>query len=127
MVPIFGITIPVIVRHGKTSSEVSMTNLRITQPDANSKVPRLQFTINRGGARSAFGDLTATLDVGGKQTIIGQVMRLAVYTPNANRNVSMALRLPNGTSLSSGKVKLTFNKTKDDGGKSMASTELILP
>ncbi len=126
MVPVFGITIPVIVRHGATSADVSLDSLKIEPAGGDNKVPRLHFTINRKGTRSAFGDLTATLDAGGKKTVIGQVMRLAVYTPNATRKVSMALRLPNGTDLSAGKIVLSFNHTEDDGGKVMAAAELAL-
>lgn len=126
MVPVFGITIPVIVRHGSTSADVSLNDLKIEPAGGENKVPRLHFTINRKGTRSAFGDLTATLDAGGKKTVIGQVMRLAVYTPNANRKVTMSLRLPDGTSLSGGKIHLTFNHTEDDGGKTMAAADLAL-
>ena len=127
MVPVFGITIPVIVRHGQTQADVTLTDLKVMPPDANSEVPRLQFTINRAGSSSAFGDLTATLDAGGTKTVIGQVMRLAVYTPNDKRKVSMALRLPSGTSLSGGKIDLSFNKTEDDGGQMIANAGLNLP
>lgn len=127
MVPIFGITIPVIVRHGDTNAEVSLDNLKILPPDADSTVPRLRFNINRGGSSSAFGDLTAKLVSGGKETVIGQIMRLAIYTPNSSRGVTMSLRVPAGTSLSGGKLHLTYAQTEDDGGKPMASAELTLP
>ena len=126
MVPIFGITIPVIVRHGATSADVALADLKVEPAAGEIKVARLHFTINRKGTRSAFGDLTATLDAGGKKTVIGQVMRLAVYTPNETRKVSMALRLPEGTSLSGGNIHLTFNHTEDDGGKVMAAADLAL-
>ena len=127
MVPIFGITIPVIVRHGNTQANVSLTDLKIMPPDAESAVPRLRFNINRDGSSSAFGDLTAKLVSGGKETVIGQIMRLAIYTPNTNRGVTMSLRVPAGVSLSSGKLHLTYAQTEDDGGKPMADAELALP
>lgn len=126
MVPIFGITIPVIVRHGKVTADVVLNDLKVMPASAESKVPRLHFTINRSGTKSAFGDLTATLEAGDRKTVIGQVMRLAVYTPNDKRMVSMALRVPKGQSLSGGKIHLTFNETEEAGGKPMASADLNL-
>jgi len=127
MVPIFGITIPVIVRHGNTQANVSLSDLNIMPPDAESAVPRLRFNINREGSGSAFGDLTAKLVAGGKETVIGQIMRLAIYTPNTSRGVTMSLRVPAGASLSGGKLHLTYARTEDDGGKPMADAELTLP
>ncbi len=127
MVPIFGISIPVIVRHGKTTADVKLTDLKVTPPAEGQKLPRLHFTINRGGSSSAFGDLSASLMDGDEQTVIGQIMRLAVYTPNASRKVSMVLRVPDGGSLSGRKLHLSFNRTEDDGGQAMAKAELTLP
>ena len=127
MVPVFGITIPVIVRHGKTAVQVALKNLSLLPADKDNKTPRLKFTLARDGNRSAFGDLTATLNNGGSQVILGQIMRLAVYTPNASRTVMMPLTLPDGVKLSGGTVHVAFNQTKDNGGKTMGEASLKMP
>lgn len=127
LVPIFGITIPVIVRHGQTAADVSVSDMSIVPPDAENTLPRLKFTLNRGGNMSAFGDLTATHDAGGKQTVLGQIMRLAVYTPNASRTVMMPLRVPDGYNLSGGAITLSYKQTEDAGGKLMAEGQIPVP
>ena len=127
MVPVFGITIPVIVRHGKTAADVALSNLSIIAADKDNKTPRLRFTVGRNGNRSAFGDLTATLRSGGNEVVLGQIMRLAVYTPNASRTVMMPLRVPDGVNLSGGSVHVAYRHIKDNGGKLMGEAELKVP
>ena len=125
--PIYGITIPVIIRHGKTKANVTLNNLSILPADKDNKVPRLKFTIGRDGNRSAYGNLTATLNAGGAKTVLGQIMRLAVYTPNTSRTVMMPLRVPSGVNMSGGSIRLTYNELQDAGGKVMGEAELKVP
>jgi len=127
LVPIFGITIPVIVRHGKTASNVSLSDVSMVAPDEQNKLPRLKFTIGRSGNRSAFGDLTATYVNGGTKTVVGQVMRLSVYTPNPKRTVMMPLRVPDGVKLSGGNIKVTFSETEENGGKLLSEAVMQVP
>jgi len=128
LIPVYGISIPVIIRNGKTDMTVSMSGLQVLQPDDANVLPRLRFQINRQGNRSAFGDLVATYQAAnGGDVVIGQLMRLAVYTPNAHRTVEMQLRVPDGVQLNGGKIKLAYKETVEDGGKMMSSTEFTLP
>ena len=127
MVPVFGVTIPVIVRHGKTAAQVTLSGMTILAADKDNKMPRLKFTIERGGNRSAFGDLTATLRAGGADVVLGQIMRLAVYTPNKMRTVMLPLRVPDGVKLSGGEVRLVFKETQEAGGKLMSEAHIKAP
>ena len=127
MIPIYGISIPVIIRHGKTAADVSLSDLKLLAKDDANPLPRLKFQINRKGNRSAFGDLIATYKSGSESTVIGQIRRLAIYTPNTHRSVEMRLRVPNGTKLSGGTIHLSYTKTADDGGKLMSETEFMVP
>jgi len=127
LIPVYGISIPVIVRHGKTSANVSLTDLNIAAPDKTNKLPRLKFKINRDGSRSAFGDITATFKPdSGSEVIIGQIMRLAIYSPNAHRTVELLLRVPDGVALKGGKINLSYNKISDEGGKLISQAEMVV-
>jgi len=127
LIPIYGISIPIIIRHGKTAADISLSDLKLSAKDEANPLPRLNFKINRQGNKSAFGDLVATYKSGGNDVVIGQIMRLAIYTPNTDRNVEMRLRVPDGVTLNGGKIHLTYSEIPDDGGKLMAQTDYAIP
>jgi len=84
LIPIFGITIPVIIRVGEPTTEVYISDLVLDKPEEGS--PQLQMTFNRSGNMSVYGDLTVThVSAEGTETIVGVVNGIAVYTPNALR------------------------------------------
>jgi P pilus assembly chaperone PapD len=116
--PIYGIAIPLIVRHGETSAKATITDLAF---DAKAKT--LQFKLNRSGNQSIYGDLQATrLEANGKPTVLSQANGLAVYTPNASRRVI----LPVNQALATGdRVRVTY--FLPDGGALQAEAILTLP
>lgn len=128
LIPIYGITLPIIIRHGKPSVSASLSDLSLNPPTAENPLSTLSFKINREGTKSAFGDFTATfISNSGEETIVGQMQRLAVYTPNKSRLVNMVMRVPDGVKLSNGEIHLTFNAIEDDGGKVLAVETMKLP
>ncbi len=127
LIPVFGIAIPVIVRHGEVSYSVSVDNATFVPPAREGELPRLRFDLNRSGNRSAFGDLTATLTSDGNEVVLGEIKRLAVYTPNKKRTVEMILRVPDGVKLSGNMLKLTYKTIPDEGSRLMGETAITLP
>jgi len=128
LIPVYGITIPVIVRHGQVDVKVKLSNLAIAPPSGNTKTPSLKFKINREGSQSLFGDLTATYTPsGGSALVVGQINRLAVYTPNTGRQAEMVLRVPDGVKLSGGKLQLSYNATPEKGGALLGAAEIAVP
>jgi hypothetical protein len=127
LIPVYGITIPIIVRHGKTEAKVSLSELKMLPADETNKLPRLKYRIQREGSRSVFGDLTATyVPTSGSEVVISQLMRLAVYSPNKSRSVEMLLRVPEGLKLSGGRIKLSYKAIPDAGGKLFSEAELAV-
>jgi hypothetical protein len=107
LTPIFGITIPVIIRHGNLSSTVELKELSVVQELGER--PRLYLTFMRTGNKSVFGDLIVThRGANGEEREIGIVRGIAVYTPNSMRKFSMQLNVPVGVDLSSGKIDVKF-------------------
>ena len=129
LIPIYGITIPVIVRQGTLGVTAKLADLAVLPADADNPQPRLTFRIDRDGDRSTYGDLTAVFKPkgGGEELVVGQIMRLAVYTPNPTRTVTMTLRVPEGTKLANGSLALTYRKIEDEGGAVMAEQTITLP
>lgn len=127
LIPIFGIAIPVIVRHGDVNYSVAVENPVIVPPTEEGQLNRVRFSLVRSGNRSSFGDLAAKLNVGGKEIVLSQIKRLAVYTPNQSRTVEMALRIPDGVSLSGNKLTISYHQIADEGGKLLGETTISIP
>jgi len=130
LVPIFGVSIPVIVRHGDLTATVSLTDLTLAAAVGQSKEERISFRINRDGDRSVLGDLTVTyFPNGGKadELVVARVTRLAVYTPNASRTVIMALRFPDGVTLGHGRLHVAFRESLEDGAALLGEAEIGVP
>lgn len=92
---VYGVSIPIIVRHGALVAGVSLSDPRVERvPDAEPPT-RLTVTLNRSGDRSVYGDLRAALVREGQPDLVVGVARgLAVYTPNTRRTCVLPLRLP---------------------------------
>jgi hypothetical protein len=126
LIPIFGITIPVIIRVGEPTTEVYISDLVLDKPEEGS--PQVQMTFNRSGNMSVYGDLTVThVSAEGTETIVGVVNGIAVYTPNALRRFRLELNPPEGVSLDSGKLLITYNAQSDVKPETYASAQLELP
>jgi len=129
LIPIFGITIPIIVRQGKVEMTSTLSELKVTAAYPSDKLQRLKFNINRQGNRSVFGDLTIRLKPknGGDQVVVGQIQRLAVYTPNVARQIEMPLRVPDGITLSGGKLSLIYETTDAKAPTKIAEASITAP
>ena len=128
LIPIYGVTIPVIVRHGALSLNAGISDT-VHLPTSGDLPERMEITLTRGGDRSAFGDLVATYQPadGSADIIVGRISRLAVYTPNAKRHVAMTLQVPDGVRLKpGGKVRVTYRATETEGGDVLAEQTISL-
>src|SRR5690606_30472872 len=84
LTPIFGISIPVIVRLGNLSSKIIISDL-VLQKEEDQPLA-LKIMLNREGTQSVYGDLSVDYTgTDGRQINIGLVKGIAVYTPNAFR------------------------------------------
>lgn len=120
---IVSVTIPVIVRHGKTDVTVALDSLQVLPP--TEKFPRhvLAMELQRKGSQSIYGDFTAELESNGKSTVIGQMNGVAIYTPNATRNIKLPLNLPEGVQLN-GTLKVYFRTPAKRGSAILAQSLL---
>lgn len=122
LVPIFGITIPVIIRVGESTAQVSISDLQIIKDAA----PSLQLTFSRNGNMSVYGDITVEhISPKGKITQVGNVQGLAVYTPTSQRSFRLLLKNTPDIDYNSGKLHVTY-KTAENKPVSMAEAGLDL-
>lgn len=125
LTPIFGITIPVIVRAGDTEASVSLNNLSVES--LNDSTSTLNLTFNREGNRSVYGDLTVDYKPNkGSAIQVGLVRGIAVYTPNVNRQFKMDLKKSDGIDFSKGKLIVRYTNAEGDNENLFAEKELLL-
>lgn len=120
LIPIFGISIPVIVRTGTLNVASTFTNLRLSV--VNDTIPTLDFTINRAGNCSTYGDLVVEYSSGKNKPIaVGLIKGVGVYTNLDHRNVSVKLNQVKGVVFKTGNLKVRY--TTPDDAKYMVYAE----
>ena len=125
LTPVFGITIPAIIRIGESNTKVSLSDLALHIGEDKAPVFSLQF--NRSGNFSVYGDLTVDhISPQGVTTRVGMANGIAVYTPNTIRHFRFNLNPPNGIDFGSGRLKVTFSSANDTKKEIFAETELML-
>jgi hypothetical protein len=124
---IYGVSIPIIVRHGETAATATLAGLALDPPAGAAAASRLRFRILRSGNRSVYGNLTATLfRAGGEPIVVGIANGVAVYTPNALRDGGLDLVLPPGVASIHGRLHLAYTDP-EKGNEPIAEADLALP
>jgi P pilus assembly chaperone PapD len=125
LTPVFGMTIPVIIRSGNTTVSVRLSDLSLDY--VSDTIPRLTMTFNRSGNMSVYGDIAIDhISPQGKVTRVGIANGVAVYTPNLARKFSLNLNIMNGIDLKSGKLLITYSAPSDVKPVRYAEGELTL-
>ncbi len=125
LTPVFGITIPVIIRSGESSVGVSLTDLALEM--VNDTIPKISFAFNRTGNISVYGDLTVDyISTLGKVTRVGIANGVAVYTPNKIRRFQFNLNKAPGVDFRSGTLRVIYSAPSDVKPVRYAETELSL-
>jgi len=123
--PIFGITIPAIIRVGESTAKVTISDLGFEL--VNDTVPRISFVFNRSGNMSVFGDLSVDhISTQGKITRVGIANGVAVYTPNTRRWFQFNLNTVPGVNFKSGTLRVIYSAPSDVKPVRFTEAELSL-
>ena len=125
LTPIFGITIPVIIRVGASTTKVTLTNLAFKT--VNDTIPSFSFVFNRTGNMSVYGDIAVDyISTQGKIIRVGIANGVAVYTPNTIRHFKFNLNRVPGVDFRSGTLRVIYSAPSDVKPQRFAEAELIL-
>jgi P pilus assembly chaperone PapD len=125
LTPVFGITIPIIIRLGESTTKVTLSGLELKI--VNDTVPNLSMVFNRSGNMSVYGDLAINhVSSQGKITRVGIANGVAVYTPNNTRKFQLNLNKVDGVDYKSGTLQVTFSAPSDVKPMRFAEAELLL-
>lgn len=126
LIPIYGISIPVIVRIGNLSVSCTISDLALEQKEGDT--PVLKLVLNREGDKSVYGDLTVDyVSPTGERVNVGKIRGIAVYTPNTTRRVSIRLTVPEEVDLNNGKLVVRFSDANEAKPQVYDEKEWILP
>ncbi len=124
LIPQFGISIPVIIRIGASTTTASLTD---TYLKTNEGKPVVHMQINRVGNMSLYGDIKINyVTETGAVSQVGLVKGLSVYTPNTLRNVEIILDPKPSTNLHKGKLQIVYAAQSDAKPVKFAEAELLL-
>jgi P pilus assembly chaperone PapD len=127
LVPIYGVTIPVIVRHGSLSATARLSGLHIDSKGNQGK-PALALTIEREGTRSTYGDIEALWKApGSKELSVALIKGIAVYTPNAKRTMIVALTTPKGVEIRGGELTVRYTGQENGAERLLAESRIAIP
>lgn len=123
---VFGVTVPVIVRKGKLSGEVSLGDLALL-PGESAEHPLLGLTFRRSGDRSVYGALRVYFrPESGPDVPVGEVAGVAVYTPTGERALRIPLNIPQGLDLYAGRFVAVYETLSDHDPETLATAELAV-
>ena len=115
---VFGISIPIIIRQGESTTEIELNNIQLETKGVN---PKLSLVLNRSGNMSVYGNIRVDhISPDGTSTEVGLVKGVSIYTPNSKRKFSFELRDAGNVDLNSGKLKIAYTA---EGARTYASKE----
>jgi hypothetical protein len=120
LIPVYGVTIPIVIRLGNLQAKLGIANVALTRLDGQ---PAVALDLVRGGDRSVFGDVRV-FKAGIKDPIALQ-RGVAVYTEVGQRRVVIPVA-PGLAAAASGPVTVEFVESSDSGPVQLASTSAVL-
>ena len=120
LTPVYGVTIPVIVRLGNLNATAWISDVHLDQKDGNHVV---SLELSRAGQRSTFGEVRV-LKAGVKEPLAVQ-RAVAVYTEIGKRRVEVPVN-PAFKAALAGPVTVQYLETYNDGTHVIAEASAVL-
>ena len=121
LIPVYGVTIPIIVRKGKLQAVAALANPRIGKEN---DVPMLLFDLSRTGTRSVFGDVKVSRP--GVVAPVFQAKGIAIYPEITERVVSIPI--PDEVAVQMhGPLTIGYYEAAEAGGGLIAEVQSVLP
>jgi hypothetical protein len=118
--PIYGVTIPIIIRLGHLEAKAAIANVRKVTADGK---PAIALDLSRTGDRSTFG--AVKIFKAGVADPIAVVNGIAVYTEVGQRSVTIPID-PAKLASASGPVTVQYVEPTDTGPVTLAETTAVL-
>lgn len=120
LIPIYGVTIPIIVRAGRVEAQVAMEQPSVV---SGPKGPELHVGIQREGESSTYGELRVMKR--GSSEPIYAVRGLAIYAEVNERKVRLPLT-PEQAAAMKGPLRFEYREMPESGGGLIAAVDTVL-
>lgn len=120
LVPVYGVTIPVIVRHGRLEATAALEEPRMVQAGDEAE---LRVSIARQGQASTYGDLQVLRQGSGE--VLYTARGLAVYAEVPRREFALPLAQDELARLT-GPVRIEYREPAATGGGLIAALDTVL-
>ena len=121
LIPVFGLSIPIIIRSGSVNVGATLTDLHVEFQDDS--IPKLKLALNRTGNISIYGDFIVDYYPDqGKNYEIGRVNGVSVYANINRRQMAIKLIKMPGVAFNSGSIKVRYI-SNDPNRKSITYAE----
>ncbi|WP_394700097.1 molecular chaperone [uncultured Parasphingorhabdus sp.] len=120
LTPIYGVTIPIIVRYGNLQATAAIANGRMVE---NSDGQSFAFDLSRTGDRSTYGEIRVTKP--GLDEPVMVARGIAVYPEVAKRTVTLPVP-PEIAAQLTGPITVEYHETANAGGGLIAKTDMVL-
>lgn len=120
LTPIYGVTIPVIVRQGTLSATAAIANPRLENAGDEHA---LSFDLSREGNRSIYGEVQVTRPGVAEPLLVAR--GVAIYTERGQRVVTLPLSGEQAAAMV-GPVTVRYLEDRDVGGATIAEVSAVL-
>jgi len=122
LIPIYGITMPIIIRKGQVTATAGIANPRIeARPQGGSA---LALDLSRSGNGSTFGEIRVTRQGGDEPLYLAR--GIAIYPEIDGRKLYLPLTKEQAASLK-GALRFEYRETSENGGGLLAAVEAVIP
>lgn len=122
--------IPVIIRKGETSFNVTVDDAKLLMGGGNDKqAPEVKVSMSFSGNRSVVGNIKVThIASDGKETQVGMLPGVAIYRGVVKRNQTVSLKIPEGSNVNihSGRLRVDFLSQESEGSH-VLSEKVVTP
>lgn len=107
IIPYFGISVPIIIRAGNIQGKVNIQGMSLTTSRDDSEV--LNMILKRSGAASVYGSVVVNyISASGQKRALTNIDGLAIYTPNTQRSIHIALPALPGLNYKTGALEIIY-------------------
>jgi fimbrial chaperone protein len=121
LIPLYSLSIPVIVRHGDGDGQATISSAAITD-EAGS--PQLDVDLSRSGEHSIHGDLQVVHVSQGERYVVGSLLGVGVYSDSTSVRYQVPLFPPAGVKITPGELEIAYTARPDEGGATLATYKL---
>lgn len=129
LTPVFGISLPVIIRKGTSTTQVKIADVHYLTPTANNNNGSgVSMVLQRSGNMSVYGDVVVDFTpAGGKAVRVAEVRGVAVYTSTGIRRLLVNLDQARRSEFSNGTFHVSYISASQPAVNAvLAQAELVI-